>query len=192
MIQTPVLIKMGDLMTDDEFFTFCQMNDTLDFERDSNRNIIFMSPTGSSTGNTSSTVLGEIYFWNKLSQLGYCFDSSTGFLMPNDAVRSPDAAWIQKHRWEALSDEEKEKFAPICPDFVVEVRSKTDSLKYLQEKMAEYIANGCQLGWLIDRLEEKVYIYRPQKELTVVESFDQQLSGEDILPEFVFDLKLIQ
>ncbi len=192
-MQTPVLIKMGDLMTDDEFFTFCQMNDTLDFERDSNRNIIFMSPTGSQTGIVNLIIGSKLFSWNETHLFpGYCFDSSTGFLMPNDAVRSPDAAWIQKHRWEALANEEKEKFAPICPDFVVEVRSKTDSLKYLQEKMNEYIANGCQLGWLIDRLEEKVYIYRPQKELTVVESFDQQLSGEDILPEFVFDLKLIQ
>lgn len=191
-MQTPVLIKMGDLMTDDEFFTFCQMNDTLDFERDSDLNIIFMSPTGSSTGNTTSTILGELYFWNKQTNLGYCFDSSTGFLMPNEAIRSPDVAWIKKERWEKLTTEQKEKFAPLCPDFVIEVRSKTDSLKYLQEKMNEYLANGCQLGWLIDRLEQKVYIYRPNKEVETMASFELTLNGEDVLPNFVFELKWIQ
>ncbi|NBB22123.1 Uma2 family endonuclease [Runella sp. CRIBMP] len=191
-MQTPVLIKMGDLMTDEEFFTFCQLNDTLDFERDSERNIICMSPTGSSTGNTTSTILGELYFWNKQSNLGYCFDSSTGFLMPNDAVRSPDAAWIKKERWEKLTNEQKEKFAPLCPDFVVEVRSKTDSLTYLQDKMNEYITNGCRLGWLIDRLEEKTYIYRLNKDVETVETFESVLNGEEVLPNFVFELKWIQ
>ncbi len=179
-------------MTDEEFFTFCQLNDTLDFERDSERNIICMSPTGSSTGNTTSTILGELYFWNKQSNLGYCFDSSTGFLMPNDAVRSPDAALIKKERWEKLTNEQKEKFAPLCPDFVVEVRSKTDSLTYLQDKMNEYITNGCRLGWLIDRLEEKTYIYRLNKDVETVETFESVLNGEEVLPNFVFELKWIQ
>ncbi len=178
-------------MTDDEFFTFCQINDTLDFERDSDRNIIFKSPKGSSTGNTTSTILGELYFWNKQTNLGYCFDSSTGFLMPNEAVRSPDAAWIKKERWDALTIEQKESFAPLCPDFVIEVRSKTDSLKYLQDKMNEYLVNGCRLGWLIDRTEQKAYIYRPGKEVETIATFESVITGEEVLPHFVFELKWI-
>jgi Uma2 family endonuclease len=192
-MQTPVLIKMGDLMTDDEFFTFCQMNDTLDFERDSNRNIIFMSPTGSQTGITNLIIGSRLLNWNENNQFpGYCFDSSTGFLMPNNAVRSPDAAWIKKERWDILTSEEKESFAPLCPDFVIEVRSKTDSLKYLQDKMNEYLVNGCQLGWLIDRLEQKAYIYRPNKEVESIATFEFALNGENVLPNFVFELKWIQ
>ncbi|WP_428663872.1 Uma2 family endonuclease [Runella sp.] len=180
-------------MTDEEFFTFCQLNDTLDFERDSERNIIFMSPTGSQTGIINLIIGSRLLNWNESNQFpGYCFDSSTGFLMPNNAVRSPDAAWVKKERWVALSDEQKETFAPLCPDFVVEVRSKTDSLTYLKDKMSEYLANGCRLGWLIDRLEKKTYIYRPNKEVEVIETFEFVLTGEDVLPDFVFDLKRIQ
>ncbi|GLU53275.1 Uma2 family endonuclease [Dyadobacter frigoris] len=188
-ISTPVTLKMGELMSEEDFFQFCQMNDTLEFERDSHGNIILMSPTGSFTGNFNSQVSGKLFIWNENLGQGEIFDSSTGFTLPNGAVRSPDASWIKNERWNLLTDEQKEKFAPICPDFIVEIRSKSDELKYLLEKMEEYIENGTRLAWLIDRLDGKVYIYRSDKSITILDSLQVKLSGENVLPEFFLDLE---
>ena len=190
-MEMPITLKTEGVMTEEEFFRFCQMNDTLEFERDANQNIIVMSPTGSFTGNFNSKILGFLFIWNETYGLGEVFDSSTGFTLPNAAVRSPDVSWIQNEKWSALNNEQKEQFAPICPDFVIEVRSKSDSLKYLQDKMEEYILNGSQLGWLIDRFENKVYIYRKGKSMELIDSLDVTLSGEDILPGFILNLGLI-
>lgn len=143
-------------MTKEEFFRFCQMNDTLRFERDSDQNIIVMSPTGSSTGNINFRILGYLFMWNEASRLGEAFDSSTGFALPNEAVRSPYVSWVKKQKWDSLAKNQKEQFAPVCPDFVIEIRSKSDGFKYLQDKMQEYLENGSDLGWLIDRFENKV------------------------------------
>lgn len=190
-ISMPVTLKMGELMSDEDFFQFCQMNDTLEFERDSHGNIILMSPTGSFTGNFNFRVLGNLFVWNEKSRLGESFDSSTGFTLPNGAVRSPDASWIKHERWNLLTIEQKEKFAPICPDFVIEIRSKSDELKYLLEKMDEYITNGTELAWLIDRFDNKVYIYNGDKSVRVLNSLHVKLSGESVLPGFVLDLESI-
>ena len=187
-ISMPVIMKMGELMNDDEFFQFCQMNDTLAFERDAQRNIIVMSPTGSFTGNFNLRIAALLFIWNQSSGLGEVFDSSTGFTLPNGAVRSPDVSWIKEERWESLTQDQKEKFAPICPDFVVEIRSKSDDLGYLQNKMVEYIKNGAQLGWLIDRFEQKVYVYQHDKALEILESLNVNLSGDLTLPGFTLDL----
>lgn len=186
-ISMPVTLRMGDLMSDDEFFQFCQINDTLEFERDSHGNIIVMSPTGSFSGSLNLRVSGLLFVWNEQSGLGEVFDSSTGFTLPNGAVRSPDASWIRKETWIKLSQSEKERFAPVCPDFVVEIRSKTDDLKYLLEKMKEYIANGTRLGWLIDRFDRKAYVFRGDGSASM-EEFDVTLSGENVLPGFSLDL----
>jgi len=185
----PVTLKMGELMSDEDFFQFCQMNDTLEFERDSNGNIILMSPTGSFTGNFNFRVLGTLFVWNEMSRLGVAFDSSTGFNLPNGAIRSPDASWIKKERWDLLTIEQKEKFAPICPDFIIEIRSKSDELQYLLQKMDEYITNGTQLAWLIDRFDNKVHIYKGDRSILILESLKVKLSGELILPGFVLDLE---
>lgn len=190
-ISMPVVMKMGDLMNEEEFFQFCHMNDTLEFERDSQGNIIVMSPTGSFTGNFNSKISLEVGIWNKETGLGEVFDSSSGFLLGNGAVRSPDVSWIREERWNLLSRDQKERFAPICPDFVVEIRSKSDELKYLQDKMIEYIENGTQLGWLIDRFEHKIHIYRHDKSIEVMETLDVSLSGETTLPGFTLDLASI-
>ncbi|WP_310590200.1 Uma2 family endonuclease [Dyadobacter pollutisoli] len=184
----PVTLKMGDLMSEEEFFQFCQMNDTLEFERDSQGNIILMSPTGSFTGNFNLKVSMEVGIWNKENGLGEVFDSSTGFTLPNGAVRSPDVSWVRQERWDMLSQDQKEGFAPICPDFVIEIRSKSDGLKYLLDKMLEYIANGSQLGWLIDRFESKVYVYNADKSVVIHESLQVMLSGESVLPGFTLNL----
>jgi Uma2 family endonuclease len=190
-ISMPVTLKTGDLMSEEKFFQFCQMNDTLEFERDSHGNIILMSPTGSFTGNLNSKVLIQLGIWNNENQLGEVFDSSTGFTLPNRAVRSPDVSWIRNERWNALSEKQQEGFAPVCPDFVIEIRSKSDDLKYLQNKMEEYISNGTSLGWLIDRFDNKVYIYRPDQNIEVYDSLHIVLSGETVLPEFTLDLASI-
>lgn len=191
-MERTVLLKTVDgLFTDELFFEFCRANDTLDFERDSKGNIILMAPTGSETGNYNFEIATEVNFWNRKHRLGVGFDSSTGFTLPNSAIRSPDVGWMKKEKWQAIPKAQREKFAPICPDFVVEIRSKTDSLKELQEKMKEWIENGCQLAWLIDRQGENVYIYRKNGTISLV-SFDTPLSGEDILPDFTLNLRDIE
>ena len=180
----PVTMKMGDLMSEEEFFQFCQMNDTLEFERDSQGNIILMSPTGIFTGGFNSRVTTELGIWNNENQLGEVFDSSTGFTLPNGAVRSPDVAFVLREKWDALPEDELETFGHVCPDFVIEIRSKSDGLPYLQDKMKEFIANGTKLGWLIDRFDNKIHIYKADQSVVVHETLDVMLSGEDILPGF--------
>ncbi|SDE28459.1 Endonuclease, Uma2 family (restriction endonuclease fold) [Dyadobacter soli] len=175
-------------MSDEEFFEFCQINDTLEFERDSHGNIILMSPTGTFTGNFHPHVLAALYNWNAESGLGEVFDSAAGFTLPNSAVRAPDMSWVEKERWARVaSDKKKDRFVAICPDFVVEVRSDSDGLKYLISKMKEYIDNGTRLGWLIDRLDKKVRIFRSDGSVETVE-INAVLSGEDVLPGFTLNL----
>lgn len=190
-MEMPITLKAEGVMTEAEFFRFCQMNDTLAFERDANQNIVVMSPTGSFTGGFNSQILIELGIWNKKTDSGVIFDSSTGFTLPNSAVRSPDVSWVRNEKWNELSKEQKEQFAPICPDFVIEVRSQSDSLKYLQNKMEEYMLNGTQLGWLIDRFENKAYIYREKNDIELIESLHIQLYGESVLPGFILNLALI-
>jgi len=174
-------------MSDDEFFEFCQINNTLEFERDSHGNIILMSPTGSIGGGFNADVITALNNWNRQSGLGKVFESSSGFKLPDGSVRSPDASWVRKDRWNAISREEKEKFAPICPDFVIEIRSISDGLQYLMDKMKEYISNGAQLGWLIDRFDEKVYFFRIDGTVEV-KQITEILSDDEILPGFSIDL----
>lgn len=192
-MDTPVTFIVGDIMSEDEFFRFCQMNDTLSFERDSEGNIILMSPAGSLSDNFNfeiSLVFGSWLRENKIP--GKAFGPSAGFTLPNRAVRSPDVAWVSREKWDALSRDEQERFAPLCPDFVIEVRSKSDSLIYLQNKMQEYLANGCRLAWLIDRYGEKVYVYEPERAIVEYSSLDIQLSGEPLFPGFVLNLVEIE
>ena len=145
------------LRDDDEFFAFCQKNELLQIERDAEGNIEVVAPAGTDTGYFNLTIGVELEIWNRQQgRPGYAFDSNTGFTLPNGAVRSPDASWIEKTRYEALSAKQREKFAPICPDFVVELLSPSDSLPKTKTKMDEYLANGAKLGWLIDRKNRKV------------------------------------
>lgn len=176
-------------MSEDEFFRFCQMNDTLSFERDSEGNIILMSPAGSLSDRFNSKILIAFGSWLEQHNVsGSVFGPSAGFTLPNGAVRSPDVAWVSQQKWDALSEAEQERFAPVCPDFVIEVRSKTDSIIYLQNKMQEYLANGCRLAWLIDRYGKKVYVYKPGCAIIEHSSLDIQLSGEPLFPGFVLNL----
>jgi len=183
-------IPKEDSLTDDELFRICTANKQLRIERDESGQLIIMSPTGSFTSNKNFILNGLFSQWVESHlDLGFGFDSSGGFILPDRSMRSPDAAWIKKERWEALSLEAQEKFAPICPDFIVELRSKSDSLSQLKKKMEVWITNGCQLAWLIDPIENKAYIYKPNFPLKELSDFDTKLSGEDLLPGFELDLK---
>ncbi|OYD91213.1 hypothetical protein CDG76_28630 [Nostoc sp. 'Peltigera membranacea cyanobiont' 210A] len=189
-VALPSILKLKIDLSDDQFFQMCQKNRDYRFERTASGELLIMPPTGSDTGNRNFDMVVELGIWNKQTKLGKGFDSSTGFTLPNGAERSPDVSWVKIERWNALTPEQQEKFAPICPDFVVELRSRTDSLKELQEKMQEYIENGTQLGWLIDRKNKRVEIYRPGKDVEILDN-PASLSGENILPGFALDLQQI-
>ncbi|MDZ8034187.1 Uma2 family endonuclease [Nostoc sp. DedSLP04] len=177
-------------LTDDQFYEFCQLNPDFRIERNPAGELVIMPPTGSETDERNFNLVGQLWVWTKQDGTGLGFGSSGGFTLPNGAVRSPDAAWIKRDRWEAIPPELRKKFAPICPEFVIELRSETDNLRILQDKMQEYIDNGTQLGWLIDRKQRRVFIYRPN---IAVEQLDnpKTLNGEPLLAGFVLDLSQI-
>ncbi|MBD1215452.1 MAG: Uma2 family endonuclease [Dolichospermum circinale Clear-D4] len=185
MVNIPTTITLK--ISHEQFLDLALANRDLQLERNATGELIIMPPTGSYTGKINFDIAGQLWFWNRQTKLGEAFDSSTGFHLPNGSDRSPDAAWIKQEKWDTLSLEQKESFAPICPDFVLELRSKTDSLEKLQSKMREYIENGASLGWLIDQKNQRVEIYRPGKDVEILEH-PTSLSGEDILPGFILDL----
>jgi Uma2 family endonuclease len=180
MIDT--LVRLKNRLSDDEFFELCQMNE-LRMERLKDSTIIIMEPTGSDTGIFNSEIHFEVAYWNRNSQEGKTFDSSSGFMLPDTSIKSPDTTWIAKERWEKIALDLRKKFAPIAPDFVVEIRSESDSLPELQTKMQEYIANGVRLAWLMDRKNEVTYIYRLDGSIDSL-PFSETLSGEDVLVGF--------
>ncbi|SEJ71520.1 Endonuclease, Uma2 family (restriction endonuclease fold) [Dyadobacter koreensis] len=188
-MEFPLIIRPVAGLTEDMFFDLCQANEQLCMERDKDGNIIVMAPTGSDTGNYNFEFGLELGLWNRETKLGYVFDSSSGFTLPNGAVRSPDLSWISKSRWEALTEADRKKFAPICPDLVVEVRSLSDDISDLHDKMREYQLNGCLLGWLIDRINKKIHIYRQDGSVEVKVNIPVKLSGEDILPGLIVETR---
>jgi Uma2 family endonuclease len=176
-------------MTDDELFAFCAANKELRIERDELGQLIIMSPSGGITGNLNFRISGIFFQWAEMNgQLGYGFDSATGFRLSDKSMRSPDVSWVRKTKWDELRLEDQEKFAPICPDFVIELRSKSDSLSQLKSKMEKWMENGCELAWLIDPIQQKTYIYQPNVAVYEVTDFDQKLSGGTLLPGFELDL----
>lgn len=185
-VNFPAIVQM----TSEQFLEFCQVNRDLRIERTADGDVIIMPPTLSDTGNRNIKVSQQLANWSDKNGTGEAFDSSTGFLLPNGATRSPDAAWIKLDRWNALTDAQKASFAPICPDFVVELRSASDPLSRLQAKMQEYIDNGAVLGWLIDRQNQQVYVYRPHQAIATLEQ-PTSLSGDPELPGFVLQMAKI-
>jgi len=177
-------------LTDEQYYQLCVKNRDLRFERTARGELIVMSPAGSDTGRSNSELTTDLGIWNRQAKLGVAFDSSAGFKLPNQADRSPDAAWVAQDRWDALTPEQQRKFAPLCPDFVVELMSPSDNLNAVQEKMGEYRDNGARLGWLINRESRVVEIYRPGQKVEIL-SNPESLSGEDVLPGFVLDLRSI-
>ncbi|MFB2923526.1 Uma2 family endonuclease [Aerosakkonema funiforme] len=170
-------------LSDEQFYQLCQNNRELKFERTAKGKLIIMSPVGGESGNREADLIIDLGIWNRQTQLGYTFSSSTIFKLPNGSDRSPDAAWIQRERWQALTPEQRRKFPPIAPDFVIELRSATDDLEMLRDKMQEYMDAGVQLGWLINPQQQQVEIHR-QGEDVEVRNLPTELSGENVLPGF--------
>ncbi len=174
-------------LTEEQFFQFCQLNRELRIEQTAQGEVEIMVPTGGETGWRNSKLIIALGTWTEQDGTGVEFDSSTGFILPNGATRSPDASWVKQDRLKGLSPQQQKKFLPVCPDFVIELRSPSDSLKTLQNKMLEYCENGTQLGWLIDQKKNDVYIYRPGKDVECLHK-PATLSGEPELPGFVMPL----
>lgn len=177
-------------MSDQQFRDFCRTNPDLRIERSANGEIIVMPPAFSDTGNRNGRVFGQLFVWSEADATGEAFDSSSGFTLPNGATRSPDAAWILSDRWNALSPEQQASFAPIVADFVVELRSSSDTLMSLKEKMEEYIANGVRLGLLIDRKNCQVHVYRPDREPEILDN-PESVSCEPEMPMFALKMARI-
>ncbi|NCS28092.1 MAG: Uma2 family endonuclease [Microcystis aeruginosa F13-15] len=186
----PITLNLKSVnLSDEQFYQLCHSNDDWRIEQTAAGELIIMPPIGAIIGNRESDLNGFVWLWNRQTKLGKVFSSSTIFTLPKGGKRSPDVAWIANERWDALSREEQEKFATICPDFVIELRSRTDSLTQLQEKMQEYLDSGLRLGWLIDPISQQVAIYRQNQEVEIV-SLPTTLSGEDVLPGFTLELPL--
>lgn len=181
----PTVIKGSyiERMTDEEFFRFCQDNREIKFERAANGRIIFMSPTTFITGERNHEILYQLRKWNKKYKLGRTVDSDTGFYLANGAMHNPDAAWVSYARLATVPKGELESFPHLCPDFIIELKSKSDRVDDLKVKMDEWMANGCLLGWLIDADEEVVHVYEGGR-VRIVNGFDAPLSGEPLLPGF--------
>lgn len=188
--QKPLILKLHQKLTDDEFFELCQNNRDWRIERSASGEIIIMPPTGSGTGKRNFSLAVQFGTWVQRDGTGYGFDSSSGFTLPNGAIVSPDLAWIKVEKWNALSEEQQETFAPIAPDFVIELKSPSDSLSELQKKMQQYIENGVSLGWLIDQKKRRFYVYRPEMPVEVLNE-PASVSGEPVLVGFVLELQTI-
>jgi Uma2 family endonuclease len=170
-------------LTDDQFYYLCRQNEALCFEMTAQGEVIVMSPVGGDSGEREADFITDLKIWNRASRLGHVFSSSTMFRLPNGAKRSPDAAWVETNRWNALTPVERQKFPPIAPDFVIELRSATDSLKVLQEKMQEYIDQGVKLGWLLNPQDQQAEIYAPGQAVVTV-ALPTTLSGGALMPGF--------
>jgi Uma2 family endonuclease len=192
-LENGLVVNFSPLATkvsDEEFAELCQLNPELQFERTSEGELVIMAPTGGRTGARNFKLISQFGAWTGKDLSGIAFDSSTVFTLPNTAKRSPDLSWVRNERWNALSPQEQEQFPPLCPDFVVELRSRTDSLKTQKEKMEEYLSNGAELGWLIDPSERKVHIYRAGADPEVLED-PREVSGEPLLKGFVLDVRAL-
>lgn len=186
----PLRIRPAVAISDDALFDLCRINRDLRIERTPDGEIVIMTPTGGETGRKNFNLVVAFGTWVARDATGVGFDSSTGFLLPNGAERSPDVAWVRRARWEALTEEQRRKFVPLCPDFVIELRSPSDDLADLEGKMREYASCGCSLGWLIDPDARSVQIWRADASVDVLTD-PKSLSGEDVLPGFVLDLRSV-
>jgi len=178
-------------LTDDELFALCAANPLMHIERESNGNLVIMAPAGIGTSSRNSRIVHELMKWNDLHNGGIVSGPDGGFRLPNGAMRAPDAAWIGRSRWQTISEEDKEKFAPLCPDFVVELRSRSDRRGMLDSKMEEWMANGCRLAWLIDPFENEAVVYRADGSSERL-GFEVTLNGEDVLPGFELDVRMLR
>ena len=174
-------------ITDEEFEKICCENRDRKFERTAQGELVIMSLTGGSTGERNAELNGQLWLWNRQAKLGHIYDSSTGFRLPNGAIRSPDAAWVSQSRWDALTPEQRKKWVPLCPDFVVELKSPSDDIADLQTKMLEYQENGLKLGWLIDPDRQLVEVYQADRSMELLGN-PEEISADEIMSGFVLKL----
>jgi Uma2 family endonuclease len=189
---SPVVLHWPPSMrvVNDQFFEFCQANKELRIERTAQGDCEIMAPTGGETGWRNSGLIAQLYNWAEREGSGVVFDSSSGFVLPNGAIRSPDVSWVKRARLAVLTSEQKQRFLPLCPDFVIELRSPSDNLKALQDKMQEYIENGASLGWLIDTETRQVLVFQPQQKLISLEQ-PEVMSADEVLKRFELDMQKI-
>lgn len=173
---------------DEDFFFFCQRNPDLRIERTANHEIIIMPPAGGESSITSGDVYFHLKLWSR-QHGGQTFDSSVGFRLPDGAILSPDTSWVNAAAWSQLTAEQRKKFPPLCPDFVIEVKSPSDRIPTLQAKMEQWLNNGVRLGFLIDTETQMAYVYTPGQPVQAVQGFENELSGEPALPSFRLDLR---
>jgi Uma2 family endonuclease len=188
----PIVLNLKPFveLSDGQFYELCQNHRDLKFERTAQGELVIGTPVGGESGSREADLISDLVHWNRQTQLGKVFSSSTCFKLPNEADRSPDAAWVAQEKWNQLTPEQQKKFPPLCPDFVIELRSESDALEPLQQKMQEYLDNGLRLGWLVNPQDRQVEIYRPSQSKRVLQN-PQQVDGEDVLPGFVFDLSIL-
>jgi Uma2 family endonuclease len=191
----PIILELPESieLTDDQLYDLCILNSELVIERNNKLELSIMTPAGGISSHRNADISADFIFWNRKYQLGILFDSSGGFRLPQGQMMAPDVAYVTKERWEMLPLIDQKKFPPICPDFIAELRSETDSLKRLKAKMQVWMDNGCRLAWLLDPDSKKVYIYRQGQEIETVKSFKGiRLSGEEVLPGFELDLEVLK
>lgn len=176
--------------SDEQFYELCRIHRDLKFERTAQGELVIVTPIGGEGGSREADLIGELVYWNRRAGLGRVFSSSTGFRLPNGATRSPDAGWVRRERWQQLTPEQQKQFPPLCPDFAIELRSESDALEPLQQKMQEYLENGLRLGWLINPQDRQVEIYRANQPKQILDN-PEQIGGEDVLPGFVLPLSLL-
>jgi len=186
----PLVLRLEPVLhlSDDQLLALCEINHELWIERNARGELLLMPPAGSETGQEEGEITRQLGNWAKRDGSGVAFGPSAGFRLPNTAVRAADAAWVRRSRWEAVPPEERKKFAPLCPDFVIELRSPSDRLRDLQDKMDEWIANGARLGWLLDPEPRHVYVYRSGESIEHLDD-PPTLSGDPLMPGFVLDLR---
>jgi Uma2 family endonuclease len=184
---TVINVESLTTLTSEAFYQLCLGNPDIPMERSAQGELIIMSPVGGESGNREANLIGNVIIWNLKSKLGFVFSSSTIFKLPQGGDRSPDVAWVLAEKWHNLTEEEKQKFPPICPDFIIELRSQSDRLKPLQAKMQEYLNSGLRLGWLINPQDKEVEIYIPNKPVKIMK-MPCFLSGEDVLPDFELEI----
>jgi len=186
----PVVLRVRPALeiSEDQFFALCQLNRHLQIERNAEREWSIMAPTGWETGDREAEIIMQLRAWAKRESTGVASSSSTGFRLPNGAIRAPDAAWVRRARLEQVPTEQQRQFLPLCPDFVLELRSPSDRLEDLHDKMAEYLVNGARLGWLLDPDARQAYVYRPETAVTRLDQ-PEQLAGDPVLPGFTLDLR---
>jgi Uma2 family endonuclease len=183
----PMRVQPAKPLTDEALYRLCLANRGLRIERTAQGELIVMSPTGGETGRRNAAITAALYAWASRDGTGMTFDSSTGWILPNGAERAPDASWVLRQRWDALTPAQRERFPPMCPDFVLELRSPSDSLDEAQAKMNEYMANGARLGWLVDPESRRVWVYE-QGRVAVCQDQPERVTGDPVLPGFVLEL----